>query len=77
MGQSGNPGQVWRRRELDGDSYPWPPVLGGAPVSPSPMARVVVVKALEEVRREGRASLVKVVRSILRGIWRVVSYKSN
>lgn len=46
-------------------------------MSPSPMARVVVVKALEEVRREGRASLVKVVRSILRGIWRVVSYKSN
>lgn len=34
-------------------------------MSPAAMARVVVVKALAEVRREGRASLVKDVRSIL------------
>jgi hypothetical protein len=46
-------------------TYPWPPVFGGAPVSPSPMARLVVAKVLVEVRREGRASLVKVVRSML------------
>lgn len=42
---------------------PWPPALGGAPVSPSAMARAVVVK----VARSGRkaAVLVNVVRSML------------
>lgn len=46
-----------------GYTYPWPPVLGGAPVSPSAMARAVV----EKVARRGRkaAVLVKVVRSMM------------
>lgn len=44
-------------------AHPWPPVLEGAPVSPSAMARAVVLK----VARSGRkaAVLVKVVRSIV------------
>jgi hypothetical protein len=47
-------------------THPGPPVLGGAPVSPSPMALAVVVK----VARMGRkaAVLVKVVRSMM-GNW--------
>lgn len=47
-------------------THPWPPVLGGAPVSPSAMARAVVVK----VARRGRnaAVLVNVVRSMM-GNW--------
>jgi hypothetical protein len=46
-------------------AHPSPPVLGGAPVSPSAMARAVVVK----VARRGRiaAVLVKTGRSILGG----------
>ena len=28
-------------------TYPWPPVLGGAPTSPAAMARTVVEKARE------------------------------
>lgn len=44
-------------------AYPWPPVLGGAPVSPSAMARAVVLKV---ARRGSRAALlVRVVRSIV------------
>lgn len=61
-------------------TYPLPPVLGGAPVSPSAMTRVVVVKALVEVRSEGRASLVMDVRSILsgfRGMYRYMREKTG
>lgn len=44
-------------------THPVPPSLGGAPVSPSPMARTVVVKAARRGRTE--AVLVKVVRSMI------------
>jgi hypothetical protein len=30
------------------ETYPWPPVLGGAPVSPPAMTRVLVVKAARD-----------------------------
>lgn len=43
-------------------TYPAPPVLGGAPVSPSLMARAVVLKAARMGRKT--AVLVRVVRSI-------------
>ena len=41
-------------------THPWPPVLGGAPVSPAPMARAVVAKVRDS--SAGRASLVIEVR---------------
>jgi hypothetical protein len=44
-------------------TYPWPPALGGAPVSPAAMARALVTKVALRGRRA--AVLVKVVRSIL------------
>lgn len=44
-------------------TYPEPPVLGGAPVSPWLMARAVVLKAARMGRKT--AVLVRVVRSIL------------
>lgn len=47
-------------------THPWPPVLGGAPVSPAAMARAVVVKAARRGRKA--AVLMKVVRSML-GNW--------
>lgn len=47
-------------------AYPWPPVLGGAPVSPSAIARAVVEKAAVRMGRRA-AVLAKVVRSIVGG----------
>lgn len=41
-----------------------PPVLGGAPVSPAPMARDVVEK-VAPLRSAGRAALLMVVRSMV------------
>lgn len=49
-------------REGDG-THAWPSPLGGAPVSPSAMARAVTEKALVETT--GRVSLVKDWWSIL------------
>jgi hypothetical protein len=46
-----------------GKTHPWPPDLGGAPVSPADMARAVVAKVRES--SAGRASLVMEVRIIL------------
>lgn len=46
-------------------TYPKPPVLGGAPVSPAPRARAVVVKAARETAKDGRAALRMVVRSMV------------
>lgn len=51
-----------RRRGKKG-THPWPPVLGGAPTSPSDMTRAVAVK--ERVKSAGRAILVTAVRIIL------------
>lgn len=61
FGRIGSCGELGGREHLR--TYPWPPVLGGAPVSPSPMARAVVVNAARRGRRA--AVLVRVVRSIL------------
>jgi hypothetical protein len=61
----------WARRMIRQDramrdrAYPWPPAFGGAPVSPSAIARAVAVNARVELSRDGRASLVKDVRSIV------------
>ena len=52
----------WRGR-----TYPAPPVLGGAPVSPAAMTRVVVAKVRES--RAGRASLAMEVRIIVAVDW--------
>lgn len=48
-------------------TYPWPPVFGGAPVSPAPMARRVVEKAREEMgaARAREGILVRDWRNIL------------
>lgn len=61
-----------QRRDVPGGgpgamTYPKPPVLGGAPVSPAPRARAVVVKAARETT-DGRAALRMVVRSML-AVW--------
>lgn len=49
---------------IESFAYPWPPVLRGAPVSPSAMARAVVEKAAARMGRRA-AVLAKVVRSIV------------
>ena len=47
----------------EAETHPWPPVLGGEPVSPRPMARVVVLK---EARRGRKAAVLAMVgRSIV------------
>lgn len=59
--------QVVRLDDVCGsrETHPWPPIFGGAPVSPSPMARAVV----EKVARRGRraAALAYVVRKSMPG----------
>jgi len=50
------------------NTYPKPPVFGGAPVSPADMARTVVEKVARE-SSAGRATLTIEVRSILAVVW--------
>lgn len=80
-GSFGHAGSGWRRAcgevPLPGElpavqaggswTYPGPPILGGAPVSPADMTRVVVVKAARDARATGRlaVALVTAVRSIV------------
>lgn len=69
QGGRGQPVSLWDHdARLSEGPHPWPPVLGGAPVSPSAMARALVVKA---ARRGPRAAVLrKDVRSIAGG-WRM------
>ena len=50
-------------------THPWPPALGGEPVSPSDIIRALVMRVARDDTRLGRASLTMDVRSILRIIW--------
>ena len=58
-----DPGVTGMATTGSSETDPWPPTLGGAPVSPSAMARAVVVKAARKGRKT--AVLVKVVRSMM------------
>ena len=46
-------------------TYPWPPVLGGAPVAPSVMVRAVTLKLREVLMNGRKAVLDKAVRIIV------------
>ena len=62
--RTGQLGGVWG--EILRTTHPWPPVLGGAPVSPAPMRRAEVAKV--RLASAGRTALVMVVRSMLAGL---------
>lgn len=52
-GQEATRNALGELRDATNWTYPAPPVLGGAPVSPSAMTRAVVVKVAREARRRG------------------------